>query len=181
LPFRPLQAHTNQQNRRADGGGLESPLSRSDTGSAVAVCIVFRDASVSALSEYGAEQAPLLGSTMANIDHYRVTDDGRVVLADGAPRSAFLAVSKIRHRIRYGSNGQVAERDIEISLWDKPSMIKLAGKHVGVPGFSDRPELTKSNGKPMYPNPKDLSDDELLAEFEALLSQMKADKASSTG
>jgi hypothetical protein len=60
-------------------------------------------------------------------------------------------------------------------------MIKLAGKHVGVPGFSDRPELTKPNGKPMYPKPKDLSDDELLAEFEALLSQMKADKASSTG
>jgi hypothetical protein len=39
-------------------------------------------------------------------------------------------------------------QEIEVRLWDKPSMFRLAGRHVGTGGFVGRLELTGKNGDP---------------------------------
>jgi phage terminase small subunit len=66
--------------------------------------------------------------------HYQVSDLGGVTLADGAPAGAHRAVSSIKHRIRTDEDGEVT-REVEIKIWDKPGMLRLAGSPRGpVPG-----------------------------------------------
>lgn len=84
----------------------------------------------------------------SNHTHYHVEPDGRLVLAPGAPPNAHAAISSVKHRITSDGDGNVT-REVEIRLWDKPSMLKLAGRHVAAPGFFDRMEVTGKDGGPV--------------------------------
>lgn len=86
----------------------------------------------------------------SNIDHYIVDDDGRVVLTEGAPDGAMAAVQSVRRKktIREDKDGNcTVTYDVEIKLWDKPTPLKLMGRHTGL--FPDRMEHTGKNGGPI--------------------------------
>jgi phage terminase small subunit len=69
--------------------------------------------------------------------HYRRGSDGHLVLAPDAPEGATRALSSVR--FKRTTRGKKVEHDLEFRLWDKPSMLKLAGRHVGL--FPDRVEI----------------------------------------
>jgi phage terminase small subunit len=72
----------------------------------------------------------------SNIDHYRVDLDGNVELTLEAPPRALRALQSIKRRIQETGWNKEGEKlrtiEVEIKLWDKPSMLKLAGQHVGI-------------------------------------------------
>jgi len=73
------------------------------------------------------------------------------------------AVASVKHRkIPYGDGDHIHE--VELKLWDKPSSLKLAGRHVNVHGFSDRVEVTGKNGKDLLPDPNKMALEEMYAE-----------------
>jgi hypothetical protein len=81
------------------------------------------------------------------------------------------AVAKFKKRLKPGEFG--VEKEYEISLWDKPGTLKLAGRHLGVAGFYDRMEVTGKNGKPIEVEViRQESDAELKAKTQALLDQL---------
>lgn len=71
--------------------------------------------------------------------HFTVDDKGNLALADGAPKGAHKAISSVKYRIRTDPQGNTT-REVEYKLWDKPSTLKLAGRHLGL--FPDRIERT---------------------------------------
>lgn len=73
--------------------------------------------------------------------HFTVDDTGNLALRPGAPEGAHKAISSVKHRIRTvtDSDGRSSTtREVEFRLWDKPSTLKLAGRHLGL--FPDRVE-----------------------------------------
>ena len=68
------------------------------------------------------------------VNDYLVDDDGNVSLAPGAPEGAMRAISSIKRKIRVVGQGEAAMRivDVELRLWDKPTPLKLGGRHVGL-------------------------------------------------
>lgn len=85
--------------------------------------------------------------------HYMVGPEGGLVLAAHAPRGAMRAISSMKHKRttipgRDGAEPTVIH-EVEFKLWDKPGMIKLAGRHVAVTGFSDRVEHVGKDGGPI--------------------------------
>lgn len=87
-------------------------------------------------------------SLLANsrLDHYVIDDEGQVKLAEGAPDGAMAAVQSIKKKTRVLKDG-TREYDVELKLWDKPSPLKLMGRHVGL--FPDRVEHTGAGGGPI--------------------------------
>lgn len=86
----------------------------------------------------------------SSIDHYKVNAAGDVWLADGAPRGAMRAVQSIERAFntRTTKDGDVIMTcTVRIKLWDKPTPLKLMGKHVGL--FPDRVEHTGKDGQPI--------------------------------
>lgn len=85
------------------------------------------------------------------IDHYRVTADGYLEPAPGAPPDCMRAVSSLKRKRVVVGKGDDAEGfwEVEFRLWNKPEVLKLAGKHAGVKGFADRLELTDGDGNPI--------------------------------
>jgi hypothetical protein len=100
-----------------------------------------------------------------------VDDAGHVTLSKDAPAHAMCAVSKVKRRVSHKAFGanEVDETEVEIALWDKPSMLKLAGRHVGL--FPDRLELTGKDGHALMPPVHTLSDEELKARLLAALEK----------
>ena len=92
-------------------------------------------------------------SLLANSDltHYVIDDEGQVRLAAGAPDGAMRAIQKIKRKVKVylpkGDEPGHKEYDVEIWLWDKPSPLKLMGRHVGL--FPDRVEHSGPNGGPI--------------------------------
>jgi phage terminase small subunit len=80
----------------------------------------------------------------SSVDHYRVDDDGKLSLREGAPENAMAAVSSIKRRKIYDDEGKETGVEVEFKLWDKPGPLKLAGRHVGL--FPDRVEVTGKDG-----------------------------------
>lgn len=78
--------------------------------------------------------------------HYEVDDLGSLKLSAEAPAGAHRAISSVKHRIRTDEDGEVT-REVELKIWDKPGMLRLAGRHVGL--FPDRMELTGKDGLPL--------------------------------
>lgn len=103
----------------------------------------------------------------SNITHYTVDQDGRLVPANGAPADAMKAVASFKSkRTEFGV-------EFEIKLWDKPSALKLAGRHVGL--FPDRLEVTGRNRKPITAEAiRTESSEELVARTEQLLKKARA-------
>jgi phage terminase small subunit len=89
----------------------------------------------------------------SRIDHYVVTDEGQVTLAEGAPENAMAAVQSIKRKTRvyYDKvhNAEVREYDVEIRLWNKPEPLKLMGRHANVAACFDRVEVTGKDGGPI--------------------------------
>lgn len=86
----------------------------------------------------------------ARIDHYVVSDKGEVTLAPGAPEDAMAAVQAIKKRttVKEDAEGNITiTYDVELRLWDKPTPLKLMGRHVGL--FPDRMEHTGKDGGPI--------------------------------
>lgn len=99
-----------------------------------------------------AENALLEMSYLAfsDVSHYRVSPDGYLELAPGAPSTAMRAVASIKRKVtvkedREGTTWTYYE--LEYKLWDKPNAIRLMGRHCGL--FSERLELTGKDGAPV--------------------------------
>jgi phage terminase small subunit len=67
----------------------------------------------------------------SDVNHYDIDDNGNIALRQGAPKHAMRAVSKIKRKVSVDKDGNVT-REVELSLWDKPNPLRLAGKHVGL-------------------------------------------------
>lgn len=80
--------------------------------------------------------------------HYEVDDDGHFKLAPHAPDGAHRAISSVKRRIIRDKDGGIT-REVEYKLWEKPGMVKLAGRHVGAQGFFDKLEVTGKDGGPV--------------------------------
>jgi len=103
----------------------------------------------------------------SDISHYTVDDLGRVKVNDDAPEDAMAAVASVKRRVSYDEDGEEAGVTTELKLWDKPSMLKLAGRHVGL--FPDRVEVTGKDGKDLIP-----SDEDALRELLAVTAKPAA-------
>jgi phage terminase small subunit len=109
----------------------------------------------------------------SNIADYEIDPvAGTVCLRPGAPPKAMRAVASIKHRVTRGAKGYVHE--IEVRLWDKPSMLRLAGRHVGVAGFVERLELTGKDGNAIELRRRidQMSDEELKARVAELIAKL---------
>lgn len=92
-------------------------------------------------------------SLLANsrLDWFVIDDKGQVALTDKAPEGAMGAVASIKRKVRVtpgkGDNPGYTEYDVEIRLWDKPTPLKLMGRHVGL--FPDKVEHSGPGGGPI--------------------------------
>jgi phage terminase small subunit len=88
---------------------------------------------------------------LSDITHYHVDENtGTLGLTDGAPFHAMAAVKSVRHRKRVhvdADGGTTTTYETEVSLWEKPRMLFLLGRHVGL--FADRTEHTGAGGRPL--------------------------------
>jgi phage terminase small subunit len=85
------------------------------------------------------------------VTHYVADERGNVSLAEGAPEGALRAIASVKRRfITTGTGPDMRTTcEVEIRLWDKPGMVKLAGRHAGVEGFHDKVEHTGKDGGPI--------------------------------
>lgn len=84
--------------------------------------------------------------------HYQHDGKGNITLAPGAPEGAHRALAVVKRRLSTVSLGDgkesgITTAEVEVKLWDKPGMLKLAGRHVGL--FPDKMELTGKDGAPL--------------------------------
>lgn len=82
----------------------------------------------------------------SDVTNYSVDDDGNIVLQPSAPPGATRAISSIKRRKITGRDGETIV-EVELRLWDKPTPLRLAGRHVGL--FTDKIELTGKDGGPI--------------------------------
>ena len=120
---------------------------------------LLRNAKVAAaVSERQAKRAERVGLTQervlleleqlahSDISHYVFDDEvGQLKLAEGAPANAMRAVSSVKYRTRTDEDGNVT-RECEFKLWDKPGMVKLTGRHLGIKGFFEKVEVSGPDG-----------------------------------
>lgn len=137
-------------------------LARPDISDAVETAKAVRIAR----TRYGADKVIAEMSVLAHSDitHYAIDDRGEVTLAPGAPPDAMKAVQSIKKKIRHGKDGEI-EYDVELRLWDKPTPLKLMGRHVGL--FPDRVEVTGKDGAEL----RAMSTGELAAEAARLAAE----------
>jgi phage terminase small subunit len=59
---------------------------------------------------------------------------GVLDLREGAPETAWRAVSSVKHRTIVKGEGKKREvtHEAEVRLWDKPAALKMAGQHLGL-------------------------------------------------
>jgi phage terminase small subunit len=90
--------------------------------------------------------------------HYQHDNLGNITLAPDAPEGAMRALAVVKRRITSiggaEANGKsdgpaISTAEVEVRLWDKPGMLKLAGRHVGL--FPDKIEVTGKDGKDLIP------------------------------
>jgi hypothetical protein len=110
----------------------------------------------------------------ASVEHYKVSDDGNLILAEGAPPNAMKAIQSVKRRkiVKEDAAGGITiTYEVEFKLWDKPGALKLMGRHVGIKAFADRLELTGAGGGPIEiaaARLAELSPEELRAKTEQL-------------
>ena len=83
------------------------------------------------------------------LENYVLSDEGQVTPAPGAPEGVMGALQSIKRKVRvhYNADGDIDGRtyDVEMKLWDKPTPLKLMGRHIGL--FPDKIEVTGKDGK----------------------------------
>ncbi len=94
----------------------------------------------------------------SDVRNFNISENGDLVLRDGVPESAWRAVANIKYRMRTDREGNVT-REIEYRLWDKPSVTKQVGEHLGM--FVRKIEATVTPGpQRVIVVPQTLSPDE---------------------
>ncbi len=86
----------------------------------------------------------------SDLTHFEVDPQGNVTLSPEAPAGAMRALQSIKREISsIGGDDEdaITTARVEVKLWDKPGMLKLAGRHVGL--FPDRIEVSGPNGGPI--------------------------------
>ena len=63
----------------------------------------------------------------SNYLHYAVAEDGLLVVADGAPPEAALAIARTKHK-RLVKEDETVVTETEYKLWDKVAALNLLGK-----------------------------------------------------
>lgn len=77
------------------------------------------------------EEMAVIG--FSDVRNYRMTEDGYVTLADGAPDSAMRAVKRIKRKLRLipqKDGPSVTEVDTELELWSKDVELRHLGDHL---------------------------------------------------
>jgi hypothetical protein len=74
----------------------------------------------------------------SNIGHYEVAEDGTLVVVEGAPAEAALALARTKHK-RWAKEDGTAVTESEIILWDKIGALTLLGKRLKV--WTERVEI----------------------------------------
>jgi phage terminase small subunit len=138
-------------------------LSKAMVAQAIAAAKAARAAKTGITAERVLRELELLA--FSNHAHFSVDDTGSVQLVNDAPEEAHRSVSAIKHRIESREDGLVT-RTVEIKLWDKPGMLKLAGRHVGL--FPDKLELSGKDGAPLFPPEAKMTRAEMQREIERL-------------
>lgn len=68
----------------------------------------------------------------SSIDNYKINEDGYIELQPWAPEEALKAISQVkRTRTVNPVTGEVSVHT-EFKLWDKPTMVRAAGQHLGM-------------------------------------------------
>ncbi len=83
----------------------------------------------------------------SDVRHFQIDDEtGALVLTDGAPDSAWRAVSSVKHRRIVTGRGEDRETtyEVEFRLWDKPAAARLAGQHLGM--YVEKHEVSTAPG-----------------------------------
>lgn len=96
----------------------------------------------------------------SDVEHYHIDEFGNLKMAPGAPRGASRAVSSIKRKRKTYTDkdgNPITEVDVEFRLWNKPDMLKLAGRHVGLFAEKVVPDLKDAS-------PEDLATLRRLAE-----------------
>jgi len=109
----------------------------------------------------------------SRIDNYVIDPvTGLVAPRDGVSGDVMRAIATVKHRSIPTPEGTIHE--VEVRLWDKPSMLRLAGRHVGVKGFTNRLELTGDDGQAVgvVCRIDSMSDEELKARVETLIAKI---------
>lgn len=123
------------------GGQL---VHRKNIKAAIEVAQAQRLARVNMTADSVLEEMALLAKS--NIEHYVIDDFGNVTLAEGAPAGAMAAIASIKKKVRHGRDGSITY-EVDLKLWDKPTPLKLMGRHVGL--FVERMEHTGKDGGPI--------------------------------
>jgi phage terminase small subunit len=79
--------------------------------------------------------------SLSTIEHYTLTEDGQIKLAEGAPPDAMRAISGFKRKTRVipQKDGEpIVEHDVEFKLWSKPDTLRLSMQHRGMLG--EKPE-----------------------------------------
>jgi phage terminase small subunit len=84
----------------------------------------------------------------SDITKFTLTEDGEIGVKPGVSANAVRAISLLEISTITDPGGNV-RRNVKIRLWDKPSMVKLGGRHAAVEGYADRVELTGKDGGPV--------------------------------
>ncbi len=95
--------------------------------------------------------AELEAMAFSSIDHYVVNAAGDLELAAGAPALAKKAIASIERKEWSDGSGEGHNVEVKYKFWDKPSMLKVAGKYADVKGFADKVEVTGKDGKDLLP------------------------------
>ena len=124
-------------------------LNTPNVRAAVDKLIAQRIASVGMTRETVLHEMALLATSC--LEHYVLDDEGQVNPAPGAPEGVMSAIKSIKRKVRahYNNDGDVASKtfDVEVMLWDKPTPLKIMGRHLGL--FPDRVEVTGKDGAPL--------------------------------
>ncbi len=86
----------------------------------------------------------------SNVTSYVVNEAGDVDVAPGIPKAALRAIQSIEREEWSDGEGGGHTVKVKLKFWDKPGMLKLAGRHVGL--FPDRVEVTGKDGKDLMPS-----------------------------
>lgn len=85
----------------------------------------------------------------SRVDHFVVGDDGTFSIKADAHPDAIAAVASVKHRITTNARTGEITREVDFKLWDKPSTLKLAGRHTDTRGFFEKIEVTGKDGGPI--------------------------------
>lgn len=141
-------------------------LAKANISAAVEKIKAERMMRVNVTQEQVLQEMALLANS--SVEHYYVTDDGNLAAKDDAPAGAMRAISSVRRRKIVKENAQTGDLtityEIEFRLWDKPTPLKLMGRHTGL--FPNRVEVTGRDGRPVELTA--VSSDELMARAKKL-------------